>query len=771
MHIKITYITIVFLLLSILINKKTIAQNQAFIDSLKQILPTNISEKQRVEVYNQIAWHYRRQDHTKAIQYSKKMLSLSGKINYPMGTCDAYYHLGVIRMIQTKYDKALFIAHKMLQLSKKIAYLKGQGNAYNLLSALSWHKEDYAGMIKFGKKSLKIRQQIDDKEGVAIIYRGILGTVYEKQGNYPKALEYFHKSLKVSEAMKSKKLIGFCYHRIAALHITMKRFSQAISFLKKSLVISRQTGDSSNKASVYIHLGNAYVGLKHYQKGIGCYEKSKKILLKIDEAVGLIESYLSIGKAYLKLGKYKKALYEIQQANQIIQKKSMRSYLPQTYVMLGSIYYYLKKYSKAVALLKQGLKLAKKSKNPIVMQNAAKYLALTYHDTKQFEKAYNKHVLLKYISDSLFNKNNAKKMAQIEASYTFGKKEDSLNRAQENERLVFEQEKKRHKLIQRDTYLGLALAFVLVAIMSFFYWEKRKNNRKLNDVNKKLKYFNEELHMQQEEILTQRDAIEDQNKLLNKKNLHINQSIQAAKLIQEAMLPFKERMQQTLPAHFVLYKPKDIVSGDFYWLEKMGKKIILGAFDCTGHGVPGAFMSLVGVTLLNDIVQAKKITTPSDILNQLRVEVHKALRQEHTGDRNGMDAAIVCLEPTNGQTKVTFAGAKRPLWYIAPSDGELKTIKGCAISIGVLYKEDRQIKTHEVICTKNTLLYIGSDGFTDQNNVKRKKIGRKRLGETLYKNRLASMNQQRETLEKALQEHMVGTEQRDDILLIGLKIV
>lgn len=301
--------------------------------------------------------------------------------------------------------------------------------------------------------------------------------------------------------------------------------------------------------------------------------------------------------------------------------------------------------------------------------------------------------------------------------------------------------------------------------------EIQKQQEEIISRNGAITAQNEELQQQQEEIMAQRDAIEQQNNILSTQNRHIKQSIKSAKTIQEAILPFDIRMKKELGEYFVIYRPRDVVSGDFYWLGNVHNKTILAAIDCTGHGVPGAFMSMIGFTILNEIVNAKQITDPAAILEQLRYYVRYALRQDETGGRNGMDVALITIDHTdNEQTKVSFAGAKRPLWYIRKNDTQTQTMKGSSVSIGIIYEEPRQIQTVDLTFDKGDFIYLCSDGFADQNSQDRKKIGNQQLTEMLYQNRLLPLNKQKLLLEEMLDKHMEGTEQRDDILLIGLKI-
>ncbi|MGB0521842.1 MAG: two-component regulator propeller domain-containing protein [Flammeovirgaceae bacterium] len=283
---------------------------------------------------------------------------------------------------------------------------------------------------------------------------------------------------------------------------------------------------------------------------------------------------------------------------------------------------------------------------------------------------------------------------------------------------------------------------------------------------------NEELQQQSEEIMAQRDAIEAQNKTLTIQNHHIKQSIKSAQTIQEAILPFEQRMQEELTEYFVLFRPRDVVSGDFYLMEKIENKITVAAIDCTGHGVPGAFMSLIGYALLNEIIKAKQITDPGEILEKLRFELRNALKQDKTGDQNGMDVAMVTIEYTNkeeGLTKVLFAGAKRPLLYI-DANKEMQRVKGSNVSIGIDYKDDRKITTKELYLPKGNILYLSSDGFADQNDTSRKKFGNKRIQDILIANCHLPLPEQKKVLDETLDQFMKGVQQRDDILLMGVKL-
>ena len=288
---------------------------------------------------------------------------------------------------------------------------------------------------------------------------------------------------------------------------------------------------------------------------------------------------------------------------------------------------------------------------------------------------------------------------------------------------------------------------------------------------------NEELYQQREEILSQRDFIENKNRELGVQNEKVSQSISVARTIQQAILPYERQMKALFADYFVIYRPKDVVSGDFYWMGVVNNKIIVAAVDCTGHGVPGAFMSLIGKMMLDKLIDVYKITSPAEILERLNWEVQNLLRQKETNNQNGMDVCMCLIESENhtndnenGTTKITFSGAKRPLYYTENDSNQVFVMKGDRKSIGGSQYEGAKFNDHIIHLKKGSCIYLTSDGFTDQNDLERVK-----LGESKFKYLLSSfagkpMNYQLKQLETELDKHQRNTDQRDDILVWGITL-
>jgi len=223
-----------------------------------------------------------------------------------------------------------------------------------------------------------------------------------------------------------------------------------------------------------------------------------------------------------------------------------------------------------------------------------------------------------------------------------------------------------------------------------------------------------------------------------------------------------------LKDYFIFYQPRDIVSGDFYWIEKVDDEVIVIAGDCTGHGVPGAFMSLIAINLLERVVLQQKVTSPPQILRDLHTLVRLALKQDEIENHSGMDMGIVKI--SEGRI-LHFSGAKRPLYYIdASQPTEVHVCGGSRKSIGGLQNDAKEFEEVMIALPAGSTFYLSSDGLADQNNEKRKRLKEEPVLTALLENYPISMEAQKNAIKTILDKHMAGTEQRDDILLLGVKI-
>ncbi|MDW7693893.1 two-component regulator propeller domain-containing protein [Flammeovirgaceae bacterium SG7u.111] len=320
----------------------------------------------------------------------------------------------------------------------------------------------------------------------------------------------------------------------------------------------------------------------------------------------------------------------------------------------------------------------------------------------------------------------------------------------------------------------------------------QERTAELQEANEEIQVQNEEMAQQAEEMEQQRDYLQEANESISLKNKEvelqskilaeqrdhlqeanemITASINYAKRIQQAILPMEEELAQQFDEHFVLFRPRDVVSGDFYWMHEGDQANFVAVVDCTGHGVPGAFMSMIGSSLLNRIVGEMKISDPAQILAKLHELVVKALRQNTSSNRDGMDMGLCVIHKNTSLPKLEFAGAKSTLFVRQPNGEKVEEHISSRMSVGGTKTEKVAFERKEILLEKDSVIYLTTDGYIDQHRPSdRRRLGSKRLREQLEQIKGLSLADQKTSLEKYLDEYMGDEPQRDDIAVVGIKL-
>lgn len=307
--------------------------------------------------------------------------------------------------------------------------------------------------------------------------------------------------------------------------------------------------------------------------------------------------------------------------------------------------------------------------------------------------------------------------------------------------------------------VGLVIVSLIISFLINRYRIKQKNNRSLQAKN-------DQIQIQKNELLAIKDKLQATNESMQ-------ESIRYAQSIQQSMLPNEDKLKEFLGEHFIIYLPKDIVSGDFYWVDRVGDTLIVVLVDCTGHGVPGALMTMIAYASLNEIILEKKELNPAAILESLDMEILNTFQHEkQLHARLGMDISICSIKNVNESLKVLFAGAKQTLYSFEKDAGKIKKYDGVRRSItgSQFYKNPKPFINHEVTVRKGDSIYLTSDGFTDSPDPSRKKFGKSRFQQMLNNGAVFQMDQQYNSYLKEMEEFMNGEEQRDDVVFIGLKM-
>ncbi len=568
-----------------------------------------------------------------------------------------------------------------------------------------------------------------------------------------------------------------CYNKIATIWWEHNYFEKAVDYFNKSLEINNRLANENAIAMINSNLALIYADKGDYEKSLEYFRKTLTIRTIRKEKVGIIAARINMSVVLNNLKRYdesidhlKKALDLAREMNDPVQMRSCYGMLSETYEKAGdtknSMYYFglYRDFNELV----EGKKV-KKAYDYAKEQKLKKELAEKENQIKELELIKKNYEL--YTKDKKLKKSESEKLSLLD---TISEKELKL-RYLENQKKLEEIKSQqiilKNKLLIRNIILITSVILLILFIFIFFYFQKQKSN-------KILKAKNKEISLKNEEINAQKKNIEELLKKTTEAHESIKKSIDYAAFIQSAMINKTPKLSSYFPESFILYKQKDAVGGDFYWYSKVGNKIIIAAADCTGHGVPGAFLTVLGNNFLNQIVTVSKITNPSEILLKMHESVTEALNQKNGNNKDGMDIALCTIDTE--KNKIYFAGANNPLVIIA--DDEMKIVKGNKYGIGgfsaMLFERRKEIfpdvsemyDTHEFDIEKDMSLYIFSDGYQDQVGGKNlKKLKSLKFYELLKLNHKLKAVEQKKQLLSFYEAWKNDNEQIDDVVIVGIK--
>ena len=560
-----------------------------------------------------------------------------------------------------------------------------------------------------------------------------LGELYWFKADYGSSYEHYFKALKIFENFNDKASTADCYRNIGWIYDQQNNFYAAFDYHKKSLILNQELHRKKKVGENYNDIGIVYLELKKYSEALENFQNS----LKIKEEIGDIENAAvncrNLSHVYDEKGELTTAIKYAEKAVEIAEKTGNKWLSSEMYIELGVIYIKAERFNESFVYLQRAEEYEKEINDKLAIVNIYDSFSKMYEKQNNYRKANEYAAQASALKDSINNESNIKQANEMTAKYESEKKELEIVSLQ------------KEKVNERNFKIFLIFFCLLAASFAFVLFRGNSQKRKANKA-----------------LSTAYEEIEEKNK-------DITDSINYSKRIQEASLAPKELKYKLFPDAFVLFQPKDIVSGDFYWFaEKNGKKLI-AACDCTGHGVPGSLMSMIGNNILNQIVNEKGITAPDEILNLLHKEIRKALKQDNQGDtKDGMDIALLTF---NNEAEIEYAGAYRPLWIVkAPAD--FTEIKPDKYSIGGAQSEtERKFTNHKISLSKGDAVYIFSDGYADQfGGEEGKKFMSRKFKELLMANYKLPMLQQETVLVSAMETWKGTREQVDDILVIGIRL-
>ena len=694
-----------------------------------------------------------------AVFYSLKALQGLDTLTSDSLTSQVYYLLGYGHYNQNNYDSAVTYFKRLLQFSRDKHFPAREALALNRLGNTYQLKGFYDQALKNYQEALQINEQRKDSAEIARSLTNI-GSVYRTFGKYEKAIQFHLKALSLYEDTGSGEGKAWTTLNIARLFKLSGSYSKALDYLDRSYELYQQIAEAKGvETGVTLCLkeyGLIYAKSGDLDKALKFSSQVLKRNKKNQNTYGVANAYTNMGRIYYKKDEYSRSLEFLQKALEIKTSLDDKLEIPSLLRNIGENHMKLRNYSLAKKYLEQSLEQARAQQLKEEQKESFRDLSLIYRKLDRPQQALDYYMAFSRLKDSLASQ----EITELEMQYEFEREQEQMRFEQRQKEAEQQARLKNQRLL---TY-AFIIGFVLLGLLLFVIYKSYRRKVKDNEV---LEKKNDEIQSQRDEIEAQRDTATQQRDQIAKQNRIITESIEYASRIQNAVLPQEQTIQKYFYDYFIFLRPKNIVSGDFYWISKIDHKIVIAAADCTGHGVPGAFMSMLGVAFLNEIVNQSKIVRSDEILNQLRKNVIDALHQsvKKRGARDGMDISLSVIDMN--ENRLYFSGAYNSMYVLR--DHQLEEIKADRMPIGVhAVHQDTSFSVKTYDLQEDDRLYFFSDGFFDQFGGKRGlKFGKKAFKDLLKEVHHEPMEQQRQKLDETLERWRANWPQIDDVMVLG----
>jgi serine phosphatase RsbU (regulator of sigma subunit) len=612
-----------------------------------------------------------------------------------------------------------------------------RGNSPRNAYTLAWH-------------SLEISLKIKYTNGIIDAYN-LIGSIKNDIGEFDAAMENHLNALNYVEKTQDTERKAATLSYLGNTCLSQNLPYDAIGFYQEALTLQGQQPRNNlyKLGWIYETLDSLNQAYKFYKRSLLFEEEQKN-----DE--GVFFSLLGIGSINAKRGNFFQAYNIYNDALEKANKMKILAYVALCYSHMGDLARDEKRYVKAREYYIMALDIADSLDYKKDQRTCYLNLARTNENLQFYNDAY--YCLAKYveINDTLFSEEANERIVRMQIKLDLHEKEKEIE--------ILKEKDQRSSLFLNFTIVGLGLLFAVAFLLLYLYRIKRRSNNLLTERNL-------EIEQQKEEIITNLDQLAVFNKELENKNRQITDSILYASTIQSTILPGNEIFQAQFPSSFIIFKPRDIVSGDFYWMHQAGNKVILALADCTGHGVAGAFMSMIGYTLLNGIMDEGRFELPSQILERLNQKLKIVMGREEYNELSlddGMEITICIYDKT--RKSLQFAAANQNV--VLASAGASKIVDGDIYSIGGTFgkKDDAVFRDHTITVSPGTMLYLFSDGFQDQfGGPDNSKFMLSRLVQEFGRLSTKSTTEQEEELQSVFKNWMGENRQTDDVLVIGIQ--
>ena len=649
----------------------------------------------------------------------------------------------VTAVVGQSTDSLLFLLNNNL--------VKDDSTEYEILKKIIAGTTDVQSRLQYCDQAIKLAEKINIELGNPYV---IKGNCYLDVGDLASALRCFYLAADYFTESGYDKGVARAYTSIAEAYNKQGNPENEKNYLRKALEISNREHDTLLLTYVLHNLGFAYYTNRQYDSALIMFSTTKDIFLLLGDTVQYAYCIGNSGEVYSGLSDFDKAEDNLLRAIEILTRKGDERAVTEFDVEYANVLLQKGEINKSIARASRSFNTAIKNGFKDYESDAAHILARSYEMTGRSDSAY--YFLSIYLSDLIKNHETIKQMADLRTAYEVAQVQSEVDLLEKN------------KLYQRIAILALLVALLLAVGILLLYYNNLRRTKKLMAALDERRIL---LEKQSHELQEKNEELTRLYEISNNQKEEIISSINYAQRIQNAILPPETYITELINENFIFFKPKDIVSGDFYWIKQINHYIILVCADCTGHGVPGAFLSMLGISYLNEIIPRKEITRANEVLNELRKEIKHSLRQtgKEAESREGMDMAVCVIDTS--KSIMQYSGAFIPLYMVSNTGSEptLREFKADTMPVGVHFSSDKSFTNHEIKLEIGDTFYLSTDGFIDQDGDKTR-FGTRNFKKMLLEISNQPMFEQRDILERTLSRWMGNHSQRDDILVIGARI-
>ncbi|MFY9310922.1 MAG: tetratricopeptide repeat protein [Bacteroidia bacterium] len=632
--------------------------------------------------------------------------------------------------------------------SLKQVYSEAKSDSVKIVAliAISKHYREinFDQATSYAFRALEHSKKYKQKSNQAMANRQI-GQLYVKKGNYGSATGYYLEALEIDKELNNYEGQAADYDLIGDIYFEQGNLNESMNSYKKALGINKHINNKKGMSRNYTNMGIIYSVQDKYDNSIDCYNQALQLSEEINNKQGVAATYLNKSIVFYKKGAMGLAISNTEKAIEIQLGLADSNDLLSSYTNLGELYMQTQEFERCMQSLQSAEQYINAFSDKTYLKSFYDNYERLYRALGDYKSAFEYGSKVLRLKDSIYKESNNRQAIELTARHEAQENEKEIDDLKKDTDMASEALKQQRNFKIILFIFGLISAGFSVVLVRRVI-RKRKTNKTLSSVYAQIE----------------------------KKNQSITDSINYSKRIQEAILPSRKLKNKLFHDSFIIFMPKDIVSGDFYWYtEKNGKKIV-ACCDCTGHGVPGSLMSMIGNNILNQVVNENEITSPDEILNHLHREIRKALKQDmQSKSMDGMDLALIAF---NSETEIEYAGAHRPLWIVRKKSHDAEVvlieIKANKFSIGGYQaEEERKFTKHTITLEKGDCVYMSTDGYADQfGGPEGKKFMTKRLKELLIANYSNSIAEQEKNITNAIIDWKGDYEQVDDIQMIGIRI-